>query len=152
DHLARRPDAIDGKRAIEQRLGVVAGEILDRKAGDAGLDGAGDVDADLVRLMRKTVLEIGIDGNVHRRADRGQMVADVVDGDTVVGLADGPGKAGAGGSERLEAEMLQRLRRADINGVGYDEAAAFVQLSECGALVSSCQHGHSPNCLFAPPT
>ena len=94
--------------------------------------------------MRKAVLEIGIDGNVDRRADRGEMIADVVDGDAVVGLADGPGKARAGGGQRLEAEMLQRLGAADIERIGDDEAAALVQLLERGALVSSCQHGLSP--------
>ena len=88
DRLARRPDAIDRERAIEQRFCVVAGKILDRKAGNAGLHGARDIDADLVRLVRKAVLEIGIDGNIDRRADRGEMSADVVDGDAVVGLAD----------------------------------------------------------------
>ena len=114
DRLARRLDAIDRERAIEQRLGGVAGKILDREAGNAGLDRARDVDADLVRLVRKAVLEIGVDGNIDRRADRGEMIADVIDGDAVVGLGDGPGKARAGRSQRLEAEMLQRLRAAGV--------------------------------------
>src|SRR4029453_12704531 len=98
------------ERTIEQRLCVVSGKILDREAGDAGLHRARDVDADLVRLVRKAVLEIGIDGDIDRRADRGEMIADIIDGDAVVGLAECPGKARAGGSQRLEAEMLQAYR------------------------------------------
>ena len=61
-------------------------------------------------------------------------------------LADGPGKACAGRSQRLEAEMLQGLRAADIERIGDDEASALVQFPECGAFVSSCQHGRSLTC------
>jgi hypothetical protein len=56
--------------------------------------------------MRKAVLEIGVDGYIDRRADRGEMRAGVVDGNAVVGLADGPGKARTRRSQRLEAEIL----------------------------------------------
>jgi hypothetical protein len=94
--------------------------------------------------MGKTVLEICVDGNVDRRADRGEVIADIVDGDAVVSLGNGPGKAGTRGSQRLEAEMLQRLCAAGIKWIGNDETAAFVQLPECGAFVSRCQrHGFS---------
>jgi hypothetical protein len=48
--------------------------------------------------------------------------------------------------------MLQSLRTADIEGIGNDEAAALVQFPECGALVSSCQHGRSLDVLLAPRT
>src|ERR1700761_5021267 len=63
------------------------------------------------------------------------MIADLVERDTVVGLGDGPGKAGAGGGHRLEAEMGQRFCAADVEGIGQHEAAALVQLLACGALV-----------------
>jgi hypothetical protein len=140
----RRLITADRKRAIEQRFRVVPGKILDRKAGDASLHGAGDIDADLVRLVRKAVFEVGINRDIDRRADRGEMIADVIDGDAVVGLADGPGKPGAGRGQRLEAEMLQGLRAADIKGIGDDEASALVQFPERGAFVSRCQHGLTP--------
>jgi hypothetical protein len=73
------------------------------------------------------------------------MIADIIDGDAVVGLAERPGKACAGGSQRLEAEMLQGLRAADIEGIGNDEASALVQFPERGAFVSRCQHGSLPS-------
>ena len=79
DRLARRLDALDRQRALIQRLGRVAGGILDRQAGDAGLDRARDIGGDLVRLVREAALEIGIDGQIDRRAQRGEMIADVVD-------------------------------------------------------------------------
>ena len=100
--------------------------------------------------MRKAALEIGVDGQIDRRAQRGEMIADLIDGDAVVGLADGPGKAGAGGGQRLEAEMLQRPGAADIEGIGQDEAAGLVHLRECGALVRGRdRHGFSPCPWFA---
>ena len=129
DRLARRLDAIDRERAIEQRLCGVSGKILDREAGDAGLHRARDIHCDLVRLVRKAVLEIGVDGNIDGRADRGEMIADIVDRDLVVGARDGPGKARAGRGQRLEAEMLQGARGAGIVRIGDDEASGFVQLA-----------------------
>jgi hypothetical protein len=48
--------------------------------------------------------------------------------------------------------MLQGFRAADIEGIGDDEAAALVQFPECGALVSSCQHGRSLDVLLARRT
>src|SRR5262245_29892092 len=146
DRLARSLDALDRKRAIEQRLCIVACIILDRETGDAGLHGAADVDAYFLRLMRKAVLEVGIDGNIDGRADRGEMIADIINGNAVVCLSDAPGKACTRGSQRLEAEMLQRLGAADVKGIRDDEAAGLVELLEGGALVSSCQHDFSPSC------
>ena len=50
DRGPRRLDALDCQGALVQRLGLVAGGILDREAGDAGLHGAGDVLCDALRL------------------------------------------------------------------------------------------------------
>ena len=66
DRLARRLDALDRERTLVQRLGGIAGGILDRQAGDAGLDRARDIGADLVGLVRKAALEIGVDGQIDR--------------------------------------------------------------------------------------
>src|SRR5450755_1334942 len=75
------------------------------------------------------------------------MVADIVERDVIVRFADGPGKAGAGGGERLEAEMLQGLGAADVERVGYRETAALVHLAECGALVR-CGDRHDSSLFF----
>ena len=73
DRRARRLDALDRKAALVKRLCRVAGGILDRQSGDAGLDRARDIGADLSGFMRKAALEIGIDGQIDRRAQRGEM-------------------------------------------------------------------------------
>ena len=93
----------------------------------------------------KAAFEIGIDGQIDRRAQRGEMIADLIDGDAVVGPGDGPGKTRAGGRQRLEAEMLQRAGAAGIERIGDDEAAALVHLLEIGALVRG-RHRH----VFSP--
>ncbi len=85
--------------------------------------------------MGKAALEIGVDGNVDGRADRREMRQHLVDRDFVVGLADGPGKAGAGRGDRLEAEMSQGLGAADVERVRQHEAAALMQAAESRALV-----------------
>ena len=45
DRRPRRLDALDRESALVQRLGGIAGEILDRQPGNAGLDRARDIGA-----------------------------------------------------------------------------------------------------------
>src|ERR1700676_3566818 len=52
-------------------------------------------------------------------------------------MAVRPGKSGAGGGERLEAEPLQIARAADVPGVGNDEASGLVQSVKRAALVGN---------------
>src|SRR5262249_38898790 len=44
-----------------------------------------------------------------------------------------------GRRDRLEPQMLQRLCRADIKGVGQHEAPPLMHLAECGPFVTGCQ-------------
>src|SRR4051812_48378104 len=74
------------------------------------------------------------------------MAANVVERDAVVGLADRPRKAGAGRSKRLEAELLQRLGAADIEGVGDDETSGLMHLPDRRALVC-CRDRHGLSCF-----
>ncbi len=141
DGRSRRLDALDRERALVKRLCRVAGGILDRQPGDAGLDRARDVGGDLLRLMRKPALEIGVDGQIDGRAQRGKMSADIVQRDAIVGLCDRPRKACAGRGDRLEPHVLQRSRAADIPGVRQHEAAGLVHLVERRPLVG-CRDRH----------
>ena len=86
-------------------------------------------------LCGETTLEIGVDGQIDRVAQRGQMIADIVDRDAVIGLADRPRITGAGRGDRLEAEVRQRPRAADVPRVRQHEASRLVQLAERRALV-----------------
>src|ERR1700733_10548843 len=74
----------------------------------------------------------------------------VLDRDAIVGLADRPRKAGAGGRDRLETEMLERPRAAGIPGIWQHEAPGLMHLTERGPLVGDRdRHGFSP-LLFSP--
>jgi hypothetical protein len=101
--------------------------------------------------MGKAALEIGIDGNIDRGADGGEMGQHILQRNAVVGPAERPGEARAGRGNRLEAEMRERFRRADIDGIGDHETAALVQLAEMDAFVSSCQRHRSLLCCFSSP-
>ena len=68
--------------------------------------------------MRKAALEIGIDGQIDRGAQRGEMLADLVERDAIVGLSDRPGKAGAGGGQRLEAQCCNARALPTSKGLG----------------------------------
>ncbi len=93
DRLARRPDALDRELVLEQRdwphrrwessIESPATPVLTPRA---------TLTATLSGLDRKAALEVRVDGNIDRRAHRGQVIADVIDGDAVVGLGDGPGE------------------------------------------------------------
>ena len=89
--------------ALVERLCGISGGILDRQSGDAGLDRACDMGGDFLGFMREAALEIGIDGQIDRAAQRGEMRQHVLEGNAIVGLSDGPRKACARGSDRLEA-------------------------------------------------
>ena len=110
--LDRRPrclNALDRQRALVQRVRFVAGGILDRQPGDSRGNRARDIDGDFFRLVRKTAFEIGVDGQVDGIAQRGEMFADVVDRDAVVGAADRPRIASAGGGDRFDGPWAERL-------------------------------------------
>src|SRR5579871_5545350 len=78
------------------------------------------------------------------------MIADIIDRNVVVGLADSPGEAGAGRRDRPEAEMLQCLGGADVERIRNHKAVAFVQLAKTGALVGGWQwHRSLPCCRCA---
>src|SRR5882757_7323433 len=99
--------------------------------------------------MRKAALEVGINGQIDGLAQRGEMLADIVERNAIVGLSDRPRKARAGGGNCLEAHVLQRPRAADIPGVGQHEAASLVHLAECCSLVfSCCGHDLSLACVW----
>ena len=66
-------DALDGLVEIEQRLARLAGRILDRAADEAGLGCEPDRRSNDVRRVAETLLEVGGDGDVRRRADRARL-------------------------------------------------------------------------------
>src|SRR5438132_12571672 len=66
------------------------------------------------RIVRKAALQIGVHRHVGRRDHRLKMREREVARDRVVGIGLPKGKARARGGQRLEAEMLQVARAADI--------------------------------------
>ncbi len=86
----RRLDALDREPALIKRRGLVAGGILDRQTGDAGLDASDYIRVHAPRLVGESPFEIGVERQIDRGVQRGKMIADLVDGDAVVGLADRP--------------------------------------------------------------
>jgi len=132
---------------VIKRLGGIAGGILDRQARHAGLHPARNIDRNFLRLMGKAAFEIGVDRQIDRRAQRGEMRADIVDGDPIVGLSNRPCKARTGGRKRLESQMLQRQRAADVPWVGNREATGLMHLPECCAFVLSCDR-HDRSLFF----
>ena len=66
---ARAPRGSARPRAsnVEQRLGGVAGGVLDREPGDPGPAAAATLAADRVRLDREPALEVGVDRHLDRR-------------------------------------------------------------------------------------
>ena len=136
-----------GQVEVVERLGLVAGEVLDRQARHAGAAAQPHALGHALRRVGVAALEVG----VHRHVGRSRQFGDV--GQHVMSRVTPPsrqparpGKARAGRRQRLEAQGLQIARRADIPGVGNDEAPALVQPPELAPLVSNCRHGRPPVC------
>ena len=135
DCVARRAHAFDRQIEIVERIGCLAGEILDRQSGDAGVDAEPDVGRDLVRIDGIAALEIGIDRHVGRLRDLAAMREHHVAGHVAVRIAMRMRVTRTGRSQRLEAETLQIAGASDIPRVGNDEAAALMQRAKRAAFV-----------------
>ena len=78
--------------------------------------------------------------------DLGNMRKHVIARHRRVGDAARECKTRAGRSERLEAQVLQVARRADVPWVGNDEASGRVQLAKRGALFGDGGHETLSDC------
>ena len=139
--LARGGHPRDGLVEIVERLVAAARRILHREPGDAGLGGAEHIGRHPLGLIGIGILEIGIHRNLGRRDEGLQMRQHPLQPDAVVGQRQGPGIAGAGGGQRLEARLLQPDGRARVPGIGNDEAAGLMQPAEGGAAIGD-GNGH----------
>ncbi len=141
DRRARGLHAREREVEVVERVGVVAGEVLDRQPGHAGLDAARHVLGHAGGIVREAVLEIAVERHVGRLRDLAEMGEHLVHGLVAVGVALRMGVAGTGGGQRLEAETLQIARAAHAPGIGDDEAAGLVQLAEGAAFFGNDGNG-----------
>ena len=84
DGRPRCADPLHGELRIEQRLGGVAGRILDRDAGDPGAQRPGHVGRDALGLDREATFEIGVDRHLDARGDGAKVGQHLVEADRVV--------------------------------------------------------------------
>jgi hypothetical protein len=145
DRLARSRHPHRSQVFRIQRFIWQTGGVFHRQAGNAGLHRERDIGGDIVGRMRKRILEIGIDRQIDGGDEAFQMTQHLVAADAVIRPRLTPGKARAGGGQRLEAEALQQHGRAGIEGIRHDEAAAFMQAAEGGTFIGEAlAHGVSP--------
>ena len=124
-------DARDRMIEIVERFRLVAGRILDREAGDAGLDAKPHAFGDALRLVRVAALEIGVHRQVGRPRRCSRMWSSITSRGTAPSASpDRPGGAGARRRQRLEAEMLEIAGAADVPWIGDDEAAGLMQAAK----------------------
>ena len=135
DRRARGLHAGEREVEIVERLVRIAGRVLDRQAGDAGLDAARHVLGNAFRIVGVAALEVGVDRHVGCVRDLAEMRQHHVARHVAVGIALRMRKAGTGGRQRLEAEPLQIAGAADVPRIGNDEAAGFMQAAEDTAFI-----------------
>ena len=146
DRRARRLHARYRKIEVVERLGLVAGRILDREPRDPGLDAQPHALRHALGLVRIAALEIGVHRQVGRGDDLGDMRKHVVARHRRVGETARECKTRAGRGERLEAQMLQVARGADVPWIGNDEASGRMQLAKRGALFGDGGHETLSDC------
>src|SRR5262245_64597907 len=91
--------------------------------------------------MRVAALEVGVHRHVGGGGELGDVGEHLLARHATIGGAARPGKSRAGGGERLEAQVLQVARGADVPWVGNNEASTFVQAPKGGALFGRRWHG-----------
>ena len=93
-------------------------------------------------------LVIGIDRQIDRVAQQGQMLQHIVAGDRIVRTADRPRKAGAAGGEGHQSQMLQETGTADIPRIGKHETAFLMERAEGSAFFGNVAGHGEPRFLF----
>ena len=144
DRRPRRLDALDRKRALVERVCLVAGGILDRQPGDAGGNRARDIDGDLLRLVREAALEIGIDGQIDRVAQRGEMAQTSSSVTRLSALPIDHAKPALVEASALKPRCCSARALPTSPGIGQHESICFVHLAECRSFFCCCdRHGLS---------
>jgi hypothetical protein len=139
-----RGDPLGGPAEVMDRLGRVAGVVLDRAACQARPGGSGDGLGHLLGLCPEAVLEVARHGDVDRLCDRLRVGERLLAGDGVVAAPEGRPESAARRGERREAERPEQQRRADVPGIADDQrpAGAFVKEAEAHRPVSCpCEAG-----------
>ncbi|MNI68823.1 hypothetical protein D3C73_1245370 [compost metagenome] len=134
------PAVIDGTtRSLEpgyaifdaaQRMLCIAGGILDRQAGHAGVDRHRHTLVHRLRAAAETIFEVGVHRQIGRRHHHPQMGEDLIATHRPVRLPVGPGMAGAGGGQCLRTQPRQRDGTANIPWVGQQEATGCMKCPE----------------------
>ena len=137
--LHRRVDSLDRMFECIDRIVVAIGAVFDGAAGEPGGGRHPDGVGDGLRIISKSVLEVGAHRKIGGPRQRGGMGHHLIARHAVVPSADGECVADAGGRQRLEAHARQEARRADIPWVRNDEGSiALVKRAKRDGLVGLC--------------
>jgi hypothetical protein len=92
--------------------------ILDRERGHAGFCAAPDIRRHALRIAGERIPEIGVGRHVRGLGYHADMIEHGIERRLAVGATEGPGSPGTGRRHRLETELLQVARRADVPRIG----------------------------------
>jgi hypothetical protein len=112
--VRRRGHAFGGMFDCIERLVLAPGRVLDRAAGQAGVDRAPHGLRDALGVVGEPVLEVRGHRQRGGRHDGGRVGERLLPRDRVVHPAERGGEAAAGGGERREAERGQQFRRPGV--------------------------------------
>ena len=85
--LSRSGNPLDGEAEVVDGRALVAGEVLDRAAGEAHPDGVGHGLSDSGRVVGEAVHQVGRDGDVHRVDDAAALGQRLLPADRAVEAA-----------------------------------------------------------------
>ncbi len=114
-------DPFGGALDVVDRLVLVAGEVLDREAGQPGGDGAPRGLGHPLGAVGEAVLEVGGDRKVGRGHDLGGVAQRLLGGHRAVKAPERRRIAAARRRQRLETERGQQTRRAGVPRVGQQQ-------------------------------
>jgi hypothetical protein len=134
-----------GQVGLVDRPVALAGEVLDRRAGQPCLPGQANRLGDLRRCILKPVLQIGGHRERSRLDELGRVAQRLLPRDRAVDASQRRGVAAARGGQGLEAERGQDPGRAHIPRVGQQQGLTrSVQLEEMPRLRSLLDHVPRP--------
>jgi hypothetical protein len=134
DALGGRPDVVNG-------AGLTAGEILERAARQPGFYSQCDGPRDAGRVVGVAVLQVGGDGKLGGRDDRGGVGQGLVTVHRAVQAAQRRGVPGTGRGERLEAKRGEQPRGSLVPWIRQQQRVPWtVQVEEPRRLLALVCH------------
>ena len=140
DRSLCRPNPFRGELYFIKRLIPSPAVVLNRQSSDARFDAAPHILGDAVRIIRITVLEVGVQRKVRRFHQLTNVRQHQVEPHRAISQSPRKCESRGSGREGLKAQVLKITSTPDIPRIRQREATAIVKLAKSFPSFRDCRH------------